>query len=42
MYVKAVIGQTMSNCESKETCDACIQEIDCAWCSTPVSNYKLH
>lgn len=33
-----VIGEIISEkCVSKQTCDECIQEIDCEWCIIPVS-----
>lgn len=34
-----VQGQFSSNCESKETCRECIQEVGCAWCITPVRTF---
>ncbi|KAH1024081.1 hypothetical protein HUJ05_003640 [Dendroctonus ponderosae] len=29
---------TAHDCESKETCEQCIQELECYWCSTPTSS----
>lgn len=31
--LSGVINQMNFNCESKETCDDCIQDIACTWCS---------
>lgn len=41
LFVNVVFGQTIfNNCDTKQTCDECIREIECAWCINPVSTKK--
>lgn len=40
VFTSVAVGESegiLNNCNSKEKCSECIQELECVWCINPVS-----